>query len=479
MKRSLALLAAVSICAVAPAQGYIDYFLAGEQNNAVREFISTDRTFVQMFIQPTNGMIETPQAMVHGGPTKDFFIADGTRQAILQFDGLTGRYERSLGEGTIGNCFGLAFGTDGKLYASSMTNATVLRFNTSTGVLDSTFVTTGNGGLIAPKGIVFRPNGNLYVADVTGNVVREFDASGAFVRNIGSGLLNAPSDVAMTPNGKLLVLNQGANAVDRFEPFNGNYMSRFTNPGNGGLGVPTTFEMSPDGKLFIVDQGNSKVLRYNGTTGAFIDVFMSGALGSPFVGCFAPGIRKVAGISINQDGVAGGHPVVVSVYLNGEAVPGGCNVIMSSSNTNVATIPSLAKVLQGQRSVSVYAQTKGQLQDTSVTFTATRSGSLSTSLDVLRGIVNDLTVAPTAVSGGTSATGTVGFSGAAPSGGANVLLSSNMTGVATVPSMTTIAAGAFSKTFTVTTFAVASTQVVTLTASRSGFTATTTLTVNP
>src|SRR5438445_22208 len=63
--------------------------------------------------------------------------------------------------------------------------------------------------------------------------------------------------------------------------------------------------------------------------------------------------------------------------------------------------------------------------------------------------LSTLSLNPTTVTGGDSSTGTVTLSGPAPSGGAQVALSSSDTSVATVPSSVTVAAGATSATFTV------------------------------
>src|SRR5205814_113546 len=66
-----------------------------------------------------------------------------------------------------------------------------------------------------------------------------------------------------------------------------------------------------------------------------------------------------------------------------------------------------------------------------------------------------LALNPTSVTGGTqSSTGTVTLSGAAPSGGAVVALSSNNTTAARVPSSVTVAAGATTASFPVSTCAV-------------------------
>jgi len=93
--------------------------------------------------------------------------------------------------------------------------------------------------------------------------------------------------------------------------------------------------------------------------------------------------------------------------------------------------------------------------------------------------ISSLTLSPTSVTSGNSATGTVALSGPAPSGGAVVSLSSSNPSAATVPSSVTVAAGATSATFAVTTSAVSAATPVTVSASYGGATQTATLTVNP
>src|SRR5258708_2280750 len=76
--------------------------------------------------------------------------------------------------------------------------------------------------------------------------------------------------------------------------------------------------------------------------------------------------------------------------------------------------------------------------------------------------LSPVSVNPTSVAGGNSSTGTVTLSGAAPSGGAVVTLSSSNTTAARTPSSVTIAAGATSATFTVSTSAVLASTTVSI-----------------
>ena len=99
------------------------------------------------------------------------------------------------------------------------------------------------------------------------------------------------------------------------------------------------------------------------------------------------------------------------------------------------------------------------------------------SISVPAGVLSAVAVNPTAVNGGTNATGTITLGSPAPTGGIVVSLSSNSAS-ATVPASVTVAAGASTATFTVTTSSVNAATTATITAVAGTVTKTATLTVN-
>ncbi len=92
--------------------------------------------------------------------------------------------------------------------------------------------------------------------------------------------------------------------------------------------------------------------------------------------------------------------------------------------------------------------------------------------------VASLTISPTSIAGGASATGTVTLSSPAPSGGAVVTLASSSAS-ATVPSSVTLAAGQTSASFTINTTSVGANTSAAITASYNGGSQNATLTVTP
>jgi len=91
--------------------------------------------------------------------------------------------------------------------------------------------------------------------------------------------------------------------------------------------------------------------------------------------------------------------------------------------------------------------------------------------------LQSLTLSGATVVGGGSVTGTITLSGAAPTGGVQVLVSSGNP-IAQVPTFVTVSSGQSSATFTITTTLVTSSQNVTISASLAGVTKTASLAVN-
>jgi uncharacterized repeat protein (TIGR03803 family) len=189
----------------------------------------------------------------------------------------------------------------------------------------------------------------------------------------------------------------------------------------------------------------------------------------------------VSSVTLNPTSVTGGSSSTGTVTISA-AAPSGGTVVSLSSNNSAASVPGSVTVAAGSTSANFTVTTTTVTTTTTATITAmlgSSSQQASLTINPASGSVtlSSLTLNPTSVSGGNNSTGTVTLTGAAPSGGASVTLSSSNTSVATVPSSVTVPAGQTSASFTVKTQRVSSNTNVVISATYNGTTKQATLTV--
>ena len=190
----------------------------------------------------------------------------------------------------------------------------------------------------------------------------------------------------------------------------------------------------------------------------------------------------LAAIRLDPQRVNGGLSGSATLFLNFGAVApsGGAVVSLRSSDPVLAAVPATVTIPAGANSVSFTFATSAVAVTKSVVITGelglTQANTLTLeppSVTLLRSI----SVSPTSVTAGTSSTGTVSLSTAAPAGGAVVALSSN-NAAATVPFNVTVPAGAASATFPITTSGVSTRTDVNISAGY-GTSLFTTFVINP
>jgi hypothetical protein len=191
-------------------------------------------------------------------------------------------------------------------------------------------------------------------------------------------------------------------------------------------------------------------------------------------------ISPVFTFSLSKDSVISGDSVMGTVTLGSPAPFSGASVHFTSSKPPVAMVPQVVVIPSGQTSASVNITT-GATSLQTVTITAEYlSSSQSASLTVIPvGTVSvaKLDVNPPSVKGGSPATGTVTLTAPAGITGVSVMLQSSATLAAQVPASVNVPSGQTTANFTVQTFAVSSSQTVTITASAGGVTKMVALTV--
>jgi len=166
------------------------------------------------------------------------------------------------------------------------------------------FVVAASGGLGSPRGLDFGPNGNLFVASSTGEVL-EYDGStgasvGVFVDSNGNG--GGPVDPygLVFHGGSLFVASFFPSEVVEFDAATGAFVQTFVTSGSGGLSGPRGLAFGPAGDLYVTSYDDDAVRRYDGGDGSFVEVFVasqSGGLSGPTDLVFLPELSAMAAMA--------------------------------------------------------------------------------------------------------------------------------------------------------------------------------------
>jgi hypothetical protein len=168
----------------------------------------------------------------------------------------------------------------------------------------------------------------------------------------------------------------------------------------------------------------------------------------------APTLKSLA---LAPNPVIAGQTSTGTVTLTAAAPAGGASVTLSSSVTAAAKVSASVTVPAGATSATFSVSTLNVSASTISNISASYRGvTQSVALTVKPITLSMLSIHPSTVTGGTSATGTVRLTEAAPIGGAVVTLSGGNSAVATVPAEVTVGAGLNSASFTITTHPVSS-----------------------
>lgn len=232
----------------------------------------------------------------------------------------------------------------------------------------------------------------------------------------------------------------------------------------------------------------STVTNYTWGSSAYPDGTVQGFSGAGLVTQFSTDYIPVlpgdpvypTGLLLTPDVVLGGESSIATLDLSGPAPAGGMAVALFSNDAS-ASVPASVTVAEGATSASFVISTSQVPADTIVTIDAQVNGGMaSANLSILAPppvYPASVTLSPTSVTGGSSATGTVNLNGPAPVGGILVGLQSSSAS-ATVPALIAVPAGATKATFTISTKAVSSTTIANITAAANGNSASASLTIN-
>jgi hypothetical protein len=164
---------------------------------------------------------------------------------------------------------------------------------------------------------------------------------------------------------------------------------------------------------------------------------------------------QIGGIQLTTGEVVGGNPVAGTVSLSAPAPAGGALVNFSSSDGHV-TVPAPVMVPAGAlNSAQFQINTSPVSAELTVTITGSYNArSVLATLDVVPLKISGISVEPSTITGGGTATGSVTLNARAPAGGVVVNLSVNSIAEGSVPSTLSIASGKATAMFLIPTIPV-------------------------
>jgi DNA-binding beta-propeller fold protein YncE len=223
----------------------------GPSEAGLDRYNGTTGAFIDHFV--TDGLTPGTRDPLFRGSY--LYVASAMTNEVLRFNATTGAFLDVFVAGVV-SPGAQTFGPDGNLYVLDASGG-VVRYDGTTGQSLGTFIAAGSGGLNAPAAVTFDPAGSsLYVASQGSNQVLKYNAqTGAFVGVAASAGLSAPRDVKFGSDGLMYVLSYGNNCITRYNA-NGVYVDDYVPAGSGGLINATRMAFGPDGDLYVGAIGN-------------------------------------------------------------------------------------------------------------------------------------------------------------------------------------------------------------------------------
>ena len=301
-----------------------DIYVADDNNNRIVELTRSSLAHVRTFNGPESERLGYVRALALGA-RGELFVTSSSANRIMVFSP-RGRLLHTWGEPPrFALPLAVATAPNGSAYVIETYGS-----QSPISLLDSGLAFRGAweaGGeaiigshWFSPSGAAPGPHGSLWVTDTFNDLIRHFNAQGAFIGDIdphrsgGADPLALPADVASGPEGRLYVADSAGDRIEGFSA-SGAFEDAWGGAGRGQphLLRPQALAVGANGDIYIADTGGDRVLEL-GPEGRLL-----AAWGRP--GRVSGGFEEPSGIAVD----AAGH-VFVSDTGNDrieEFTPGG------------------------------------------------------------------------------------------------------------------------------------------------------------
>ena len=230
---------------------------------------------------PISGPLPNDTAGMAIGPDGNLYVVNSSKQTVLRFNPVNGAFIGTFVTAGSGLSLpqGITFGPDDNLYVADYITG-VRQFNGTTGAPMGAITTNGLGGSLYASDVKFGSDHNLYVGDDNSNNILKYDGStfafmGVFATApapYADGIV-APQGMAFGPNGNLYIIGEVRDGFtsnyDALFEFDGSTGATSTNFGAITSGGDLAF--GADGFIYIPE--GQVINRYNPTFGYFQNVF--------------------------------------------------------------------------------------------------------------------------------------------------------------------------------------------------------------
>lgn len=251
-------------------------YVASTESQSVLLFDGGDGSYLREFVTSAanmGGALFFPTALQFS-PNGDLYVSSSFTifDQVLRFAGATGELVRVLDAPSsveLSSPKGLLFGPDGHLYVASKNARQVLRYNGTTDAFIDVFVDDPDS---APNYLTFGPDGNLYVSSEDEKVRRYDGISGTRIEEVFAEGNSSIEGILFGADGDLIAASRPTNEILRFNGVTGESKGQFA--AKVGLDFPNDVIFGPDGNLWVSSEDQGGILRFDGSTGDFLDVFI-------------------------------------------------------------------------------------------------------------------------------------------------------------------------------------------------------------